>query len=76
MKDLIVDARRLELSDGTSTGIFVRVKNADGTWGNADILHLERDSLIEWLRSRGEKNRWAEATVLTLLGHETPEGEW
>lgn len=52
------------------TGIFVRAKDPNGQWVNADIWQLDRDSLIEWLRSRGGDNPWAEQVVCLLLGHE------
>lgn len=70
MKDLKIDpARRADFRED-STGIFVRAQDADGKWVNADILHLDRDSVIVWLRSRGGNNLWAENTVLLLLQHE------
>jgi hypothetical protein len=51
------------------TGIFVRAKKSDGTWDSVDISELTVDSLLEWLRSRGGDNKWAESVVLQLLGH-------
>jgi len=51
-----------------ATGIYVRAKNADGHWGNADIAEIDRVSLFRWLRSRGGENLWAENTVMLLLG--------
>jgi hypothetical protein len=54
------------------TGIYVRAEY-EGAWANADIAHLDRDSLMAWLRSRGGDNPWAENTVAILLGH-GPEG--
>jgi hypothetical protein len=53
-----------------NTGIYVRAMGADGRWDSFDISQLDRDSLHEWLRSRGGENLWAENVVLTLLGHE------
>jgi hypothetical protein len=50
------------------TGIFVRVEH-NGTFASVDIAHLDRDSLMAWLRSRGGDNPWAENTVAILLGH-------
>lgn len=64
--NLIVDNDRAHL-DGT--GIFVRAKHG-GSWGSYDIATLTRDSLGEWLRSRGGENAWAESVVFILLGHE------
>ena len=50
------------------TGILVRA--LDGTvWVSADIADLDRESLREWLRSRGGDNPWAEEVVAMLLGH-------
>lgn len=50
------------------TGIFVRAQD-DGAWVNTDISTLDKPSLLEWLRSRGGDNKWAENTVGILLGH-------
>lgn len=52
------------------TAIFVRAVDGEGKWHSADIVTLDRDSLIRWLRSRGGKNLLAENVVLVLLGHE------
>lgn len=54
------------------TGYPVRALISDGTrevWGNVDIMHLTRDSLLQWLRSRPNL---AENVVLSLLRHEAP----
>ncbi len=63
-------------------GIPVRCEGPDGKWGAFDIAHLDRASLIEWLRSHGGDNPWAERVVCVLLGHDnevqagtTPEEE-
>ena len=74
--DLIVDAARHERFEeasasgfmGAGTGIYVRAKRGE-KWGSHDIVVLTRDSLQAWLRSRGEKNEWAESVVAILLGH-------
>lgn len=50
------------------TGIFVRAQDPDGNWQSADIWCLEPESLLEWLRSRGGENPYAENVVGTLLG--------
>lgn len=50
-------------------GIPVRALD-DGKWVTTDIAHLDRESLLSWLRSRGGDNPWAENVVLILLGHE------
>jgi len=55
-----------------STGIYARAK-IGSSWGAHDIAMLDRDSLHEWLRSRGGENPWAENVVLMLLGHEPIE---
>lgn len=60
------------------TGIYVRAKTTDtdeqpGQWVNADIAQLDRESLVRWLRSRGDGESFAESVVLSLLGH--PQGE-
>lgn len=51
-----------------NTGIYVRAVFLDGKYGSADIMELDRVSLLRWLRSRGGENLWAENTVLALLG--------
>jgi hypothetical protein len=65
-------ARTFQMQDGGSsgTGIYVRVKNEDGGWGNADIAELDKASLLGFLRSRGGCNEWAEGVVFAMLGHE------
>jgi hypothetical protein len=50
------------------TGIVVRAKGPQG-FEPFDIAELSRASLLEWLRSRGEKNEWAESVVMYLLDH-------
>jgi hypothetical protein len=65
--ELIVDpARKLR---NNHTGIYVRAKQHDGTWGNFDICHLEKASLLAWLKSKGGDNSWAENVVGILLGY-------
>lgn len=51
------------------TGIYVRARDAKGKWGSHDLVWLSRDSVLQWLKSRGGDNPWAEQTVLALLGH-------
>ena len=51
------------------TGCYVRALRRNG-WANVDITELDRDSLVQWLRSRGGENPLAEAVVLRLLGYE------
>lgn len=67
--ELKQDRKRVELVDaGMSTGIFVRAKAPDGKWVSADIATLDRDSLMNWLRSGGSHDL-AERTVALLLQH-------
>lgn len=67
MTELCIDpTRRIEV--GEATGIFVRARDMEGHFGSFDIYELDRDSLVAWLRSRGGENKWAENTVLLLLG--------
>ncbi len=51
------------------TGIYVRAQDINGKWVSADICQLTKVSLLEWLRSRGGDNPWAEDTVGILLGY-------
>lgn len=53
------------------TGIFIRVQ-VDGKWGAYDIGDslVSDEQVLEWLRSRGDSNPWAENTVMALLGRE------
>lgn len=51
------------------TGIYVRAQTGTGDWMSVDLSQLDRNSLMEWLRSRGGDNPWAEETVAILLGH-------
>ena len=46
----------------------MRALNTEGRMGNADIAHLNRDSLDEWLRSR-DSIEWPIGVVKALLGH-------
>jgi hypothetical protein len=56
-------------ADEHETGIFVRAQDQSGGWHSADIAHLDKASLLAWLRSRGGNNPMAEDTVGILLGH-------
>jgi len=49
------------------TGIYVRAFGPDGKPGSFDIAELDRQSVLDWLRTRPEL---AERTVLLLLGHD------
>lgn len=52
-----------------NTGIFIREK-VNGEWGSFDIgdPNLSDNQVLEWLRSRGGCNPWAENCVLSLIG--------
>lgn len=63
-----------DLDQFPPTGIFVRAQFSD-RWVDADIAWLDHASLLDWLHSRGQCNRWAEATVLLILGHAQDGGE-
>jgi hypothetical protein len=64
MPPLRVDPERTSLPE---TGIPVRAVKPEGVgWISADIGHLKKESLLDWLRSRPNL---AENTVLVLLGH-------
>jgi len=57
------------------TGMFVRaVVPPDNRWESVDIEVLDLTSLMDWLRSRGGDNKWAENTVALMLGHKLEEG--
>lgn len=64
--DLEVDRKRL---DGPECGILIRARVA-GVWCPTDLAHLDRESVLRWLRSGGGSNPLAENCVLVLLGHE------
>lgn len=69
MKDLIIDVDRYEISPKLpETGIYVRA-TLRGKWGSYDIVHLTKESLIEWLHKDGGDNKLAENCVGILLGH-------
>lgn len=65
--DLRIDPARTDLPQ---TGILVRAKATDGSWDSVDIVALDTESLLTWLRSRGDVSPWAEQTVMLLLGHD------
>lgn len=68
--DLKVDLNRIKSEEfgEQGTGILVRAR-LDGRWAAVDIIHLTKESLLEWLCSRGGNNPWAEDVVGILLGH-------
>jgi hypothetical protein len=69
--ELMIDEARHEQRyiDNTSTRIYVRAKHESGRWESVDILCLTKESLLEWLKSRGGDNPYAEDVVGMLLGH-------
>lgn len=67
MTELHTDPERVL---GPETGIRVRAKGLDESWGAVDIAHLDPTSLAVWLRKNGCFNPLAEATVFRLLGHD------
>jgi hypothetical protein len=69
--DIKQDPERLALPE---TGIYVRAMNPQGRFASVDIVTLDRPSLMNWLRSRGGSNEWAENTVAALLGWAPPDG--
>jgi hypothetical protein len=70
--DLLVDEKRSEQLEETPIGIYVRVKNQDGTYGSADISHLTPESVIEW--AKGLSKEGLIRTILVLLGHPPDAG--
>jgi hypothetical protein len=68
--DLKVDNKRYEnlIDPINNTGIWVRALRND-KWESVDIVFLDKDSLLSWLKSRGGDNRYAEDCVGILLGH-------
>jgi len=67
---LVQDELRVAVLGDRPTGILVRAQDPAGEWTAADVATLERQSLIDWLRSRGDRSRFAESVVLHLLGYE------
>lgn len=67
MKELQIDENRLQ-HDGV-TGIYIRAQGPDGKWDSYDIAQLDRDSLAEFARSRGEVSDWGMSIIWHLLGH-------
>ena len=67
MHKLKIDPQRVGIG---STGIFVRAQDDEGRWLAADIVELDKESLLAFLKYRGGDNIWAESTCLILLGHQ------
>lgn len=56
-------------------GIPIRAQDKNGRWITCDVRHLDRDSFIALIRSRGEINPWIESMCLVLAGYENEGGE-
>jgi len=69
--DLKIDVDRWSRRERfeNATGIFIRALSPDNKWESVDISLLDRSSLLEWLKSRGGDNPYAEDVVGILLGH-------
>lgn len=65
----LVNKDRLEEKWRDSTGIYIRAQLPDGKWVSADLIQLEPESLLKWLRSGGNRNPLAENVVGILLGY-------
>jgi len=50
------------------TGIYVRAYDGEH-WGSWDIIYLDRESVLRWLRAHGDCSQWVEDVVLHLLHH-------
>jgi hypothetical protein len=72
--NLEIDINRWRAGKGDPTGIYVRARLPvpERGYASIDIWYLTRPSLMEWLRSRGGANEWAENTVAMLLNHDPP----
>ena len=68
-RELELDTDRMEEYKDSRTGIYVRAQLPNGKWDSVDIIYLTSESLLEWLRSRGGENVFAENVVGILLGH-------
>lgn len=64
--ELKVDPKRIH--EG-GTGLYVRASLPNGGIDSVDIAALDKASPLEWLRSRGGDNPWAEDVVGILLDH-------
>ncbi len=77
MNDLIIDPTRvaaIKAQGADGTGIYVRAKTQDGAWDSVDILALDRESLLHWLRSHDKYDisagcAFRERVILTIFGH-------
>lgn len=67
--EYIVDEHRFNDAENVETGIVVRAKR-NGRFDAYDITVLDRQSLWEWLLSRG-RAEWPASVVMSMLGHST-----
>lgn len=66
--ELKINAERWNNRDMENvTGIYIRAMTPDGKWDNADLAQLDRESIIEWTKSR---ENGALNTLLILLGYD------
>jgi len=66
--ELKINAERWNNRDMESvTGIYIRAMTPGGKWDNADLAQLDRESIIEWTKSR---ENGALNTLLILLGYD------
>lgn len=60
------DPKRVGMGE---TGIYVRAQDINGSWVSCDMCELTKSSLLEFLKSRGGDNPWAEDCCGIILGH-------
>lgn len=65
----IVDVDFVDDPDFDVVEIPIRAQGDDTKYGTYDVAELDKRSLLEWLRSRGGVNSFAENVVGLLLGH-------
>jgi hypothetical protein len=68
------DMERVNNPEVPVTGIPVRAK-INNSYEPVDIAHLDRESLLDWLRSRDDMGleagaKWRENIILLCFGHE------
>lgn len=69
---LVIDPERAaaRYASDVGTGIYVRAADPEtGRVGSYDMAVLNKESLLDFLHSRGECNQWAEDIVGILMGH-------
>lgn len=66
--NLKIDSDRVKMQM-PKLGINVRAQNDSGSWETADITVLTAESLLEWLKSKGGDNPFAENLVGIIFGH-------